>query len=68
LIAQDQVFVDLDRESLRDHYHSQVYPDRATATAIAQLGLGTISRNQKIAEPAMAAMTPNTRFLWDGRL
>jgi len=68
LIAQDQVFVDLDQVSLRDHYHTQVFPDVTSAKAHAQLGLGIVSRTQKIAEPVVAPISASTRFLWDGRL
>lgn len=39
LIAQDQVFVDLHRCSLRDHYRTHLFADQPTALAYAQLGL-----------------------------
>jgi putative transposase len=68
LIAQDQVFVDLHRFSLRDHYRTYLFADRPTALAYAQVGLPTASRNQRIAEAARAPIATNTRLLWDGRI
>ncbi len=68
LIAQDQVFVDLYRCSLRDHYRTPLFADQPTALAYAQLGLPASSHNQRIAEAVSAPIATNTRLLWDGRM
>jgi len=68
LIAQDQIFVDLHRSSLRDHYLTHLFADQPTALAYAQLGFPASSRNQWIAEAVSAPIATNTRLLWDGRM
>lgn len=68
LIAQDQVFVDLHRASLRDHYRTHVFVDRMTALAYVQFGLPMASRNQQIAAAVRVPIATNTRLLWDGRI
>jgi putative transposase len=68
LIVQDQIFVDLNASSLRDHYRTHLYPDRNTALAYAQLGTASSHFREKTAEAAIAPISTNTRFLWDGRI
>lgn len=68
LIAASQVYVDLKHSSLRDHYRTQLFADRTTALAYAQLGPGASPLSGKIVESVHAPMSPNTHFLWDGRI
>lgn len=66
LIAQDQLFVDLDRVSLRDHYRALLYPDQHTAQALAYLGPNVCSPNWIGESLPFSSLSTNTRLLWDG--
>lgn len=68
LIAQEQIFADLHRCMLRDHYRTHLFADQPTALAYAQLGALSSSRSGSIAEPVTAPIATNTRLLWDGRI
>jgi putative transposase len=68
LIAQEQIFADLHRCILRDHYRTHLFADQPTALAYAQLGVLSSSHTGSIAEPVTAPLATNTRLLWDGRI
>ncbi|GCE29333.1 transposase [Dictyobacter alpinus] len=68
LIAQEQIFADLYRCLLRDHYRTPLFADQPTALAYAQLGMPASPGTGSIAEPVTAPIATNTRLLWDGRI
>jgi len=67
LIAADQLYVDLNRASLRDHYRTHVYPDQQTAQALTHLEQRFSSFRGELADPVAGPLPVNTRLLWDGR-
>ena len=62
LIAQEQIFADLHRCILRDHYRTHLFADQPTALAYAQLGMVSSSRTGSIAEPVTAPIATHTRL------
>lgn len=66
LIAQGQLFVDLDWVSLRDHYRTRLFPDQHTAQALAYLDpSGRLSKGRG-ESLSFSSLSTNTRLLWDG--
>lgn len=68
LIAQNQLFVDLNRVTLRDHYRTLLYPDQHTAQALAYLGPASSLMKGKDESSWLPSLSANTRLLWDGRI
>jgi putative transposase len=69
LIATDQLFVDLHAAPLADHFRTRLYPDQATAQAHAFLGeRASPALRDGFVAPSAAALSTNTRLLWDGRV
>ncbi len=69
LIATNQLFVDLHAAPLGDHVRTRLYPDQATAQAHAFLGpLPFSALRDGFEAPSAAALSTNTRMLWDGRV
>jgi len=67
MLAQEQIYADLETVPLVEHWRVQLYIDQLSYQAHQNLAIGNPQRQGNIALNDLTTIVTNTKLLWDGR-